>query len=102
MINVNDCECPICNGELKYYDSISRIIREKYRETEWIKIRRFRCNNCRVLHRELPECLIPFKQYDAEVIFGVVEGIITSETLGYEDYPCEAIMLKWIKQIKIT
>ena len=26
---------------------------------------------------------------------GVLEGLITCETLGFEDYPCEMTMIRW-------
>jgi hypothetical protein len=34
-------------------------------------------------------------RYESEIIIGVLEGLITCETLGYEDYPCEATMRRW-------
>ncbi|MEQ2698093.1 DUF6431 domain-containing protein, partial [Hungatella hathewayi] len=46
-------------------------------------------------HRELPDYIFPYKQYEAEVIRGVLEGFITCETYGYEDYPCEMTMVRW-------
>ena len=51
-----------------------------------------------MLHRELPKFLFPYKQYEADVIKGVLDGFITSDTLGFEDYPCEATMRLWIEQ----
>ena len=48
--------------------------------------------------RELGGLFFPYKQYEAEVIFGVLEGLITCETLGFEDYPCEMTMLRWLSQ----
>ena len=66
--------------------------------TEWIVIRRLRCTICGSLHRELPEELFPYKQYEAEVIIGVLEGLITCETLGFEDYPCEMTMSRWLAE----
>lgn len=38
------------------------------------------------MHRELPDFIFPYKQYEAEIIIGVLEGFITCETLGFEDY----------------
>ena len=29
---------------------------------------------------------------------GVIEGLITPETLGYEDYPCEMTMHRWMNE----
>lgn len=51
---------------------------------------------CGALHREIPKTIFPYKQYEAEVIIGVMEGLITCETLGFEDYPCEQTMARWI------
>lgn len=49
----------------------------------------------KTIHRFLPECVHPYKQYDAEIIDGVIEGLIDSDTLGFEDYPCEMTMKRW-------
>lgn len=98
MVSMDNTVCPKCGGQLKYFDTVKRIVRTKARQTEWINIHRLRCMSCGTLHRELPEELFPYKQYEAEVICGVLEGLITYETLGFEDYPCEMTMLRWISQ----
>lgn len=95
MVFVNDINCPICSGRLKYYDRVKRIKRTKNRVTTYIYIDRVRCVKCNKVHRLVPIELIPYKQYESEVIFGVREGLITSDTLGYEDYPCEETMKRW-------
>ena len=100
MISENTAVCPECGGGLKYYDSVQRIVRTKGGITTWIVIRRLRCENCNGVHRELPESIFPYKQYESEVILGVIEGLITSDTLGYEDYPCEMTMARWRLQAK--
>lgn len=97
MVSDNELVCPKC-GQLKYYDTVQRIVRTKGRRTCWIDIRRLRCVVCRAVHRELPEVIFPYKQYEAEVIIGVLEGVITSETLGFENYPCEMTMDRWLTQ----
>lgn len=98
MITENVSRCPACGGCLKFFDTVKRIVRTKARATEWIMIRRLRCTVCGSLHREIPDNLFPYKQYEAEVIVGVLEGLITCETLGFEDYPCETTMAQWITQ----
>lgn len=98
MVSADCLICPKCGGQLRYFDSVKRVVRTKARQTEWIEIRRLRCVECGMLHRELPEELYPYKQYGAEVIQGVLEGLITCETLGYEDYPCEVTMVRWLSQ----
>ena len=49
------------------------------------------------MHRELPDYILPYKQYEAPVINGVLDGSITPETIECEDYPCEVTMLRWMK-----
>lgn len=98
MVTGDKLICPDCGGELKYYDSVPRIVRTKRRITKRIKIRRLRCDECRHLHRELPDDIFPYKQYESEIILGVIEGLITCETIGYEDYPCEMTMIRWITE----
>ena len=95
MISVNESSCPICGGNLKYYDTVRRIVRTRARLMKKAYIRRFSCQQCGHVHRELPDYIFPYKQYEAEVIVGVVEGLITSSTLGFEDYPCEMTMKRW-------
>ncbi len=96
MVGEQVTVCPNCGGYLEYYDKVPRIVRSKRRETAWILIRRLRCESCRHVHREIPDMIFPYKQYEAELIRGVLEGLITSQTLGYEDYPCELTMLRWL------
>ena len=92
--------CPRCGGNLKHYGMVSRIVRTKNRATSWVKIRRLRCVKCGAFHREIPGFIFPYKQYESEVIVGVVEGLITHETLGFEDYPCELTMTRWCAVIR--
>lgn len=63
-----------------------------------MELRRLQCVRCGKVHRELPEFIFPYKQYELEVIKGVMEGLITSDTLGFEDHPCEMTMLRWTSQ----
>lgn len=87
--------CSACGRPLKYYDSVPRIVRTKARKTRQVKVQRFRCLHCGEIHRELPDYIFPYKQYETEIIHGVLEGFITCETIGYEDYPCEMTMIRW-------
>ena len=98
MIVINKTESPICGGKLIHYDRVKRIVRTKRRQTRYIYIKRFKCSECGSMHRELPNFIFPYKQYEAEVIKGVTEGLITAVTLGFEDYPCEMTMIRWRAQ----
>ena len=95
MVTVNETVCPCCGGDLKYYDRVLRIVRTKGRKTKYIEICRLQCVSCSKVHREIPDFLLPYKRYEKELVKGVVEGTITSDTIGYEDYPCEVTMERW-------
>lgn len=99
MVVAGETVCPHCGGGLKHYDRVRRIIRTKGRVTIWVVIGRSKCAICGSVHRVLPRSMLPYRQYESEVIFGVLEGLITSDTLGYEDYPCETTMIRWLAQI---
>lgn len=98
MIFRDEKTCPYCGQKLVYYDTVKRMVKTKNRKTHKIYIKRMVCRNCKTYHRELPSNVVPYKQYDAEIIYGVIEGLITPDTLGFEDYPCEKTMLRWTSQ----
>ena len=95
MVGFDISICPNCRGNLKYYDSVPRVRRTRGRTTDNVRIRRFRCLDCRKIHREIPDDICPYKQYESEIIQGVIDGFITSTTYGFEDYPCEMTMRRW-------
>ncbi len=91
-------ECPDCGGELKRYDSLKRPIKGKQGAKKVLYLDRYECMQCGKIHRELPDNVYPYKRYEAAIIDGVREGLITSETVGFEDYPCESTMKRWRTQ----
>lgn len=91
----NVSKCPKCGSSLKYYDRVKRLVRTKGGIKNWIKVKRFKCIKCNNLHRFLPEFIFPYKHYTTEIIEGVIDGYITSDTLGFEDFPCEKTMSRW-------
>ncbi|MDR1066203.1 MAG: DUF6431 domain-containing protein [Clostridiales bacterium] len=95
MISDNELTCPACGSVLKRYDKVQRIIRTIGGVSGYIEIRRLICVKCGMVHRELPDDIFPYKRYEAEIIKGVLKGRITSDTLGFEDYPCEMTMARW-------
>ena len=95
MLQENERTCPLCGGTVLYLDKVKRLVRGKHGVKEWITLKRFKCVNCGSIHRELNERVAPYKQYDIDIFEGVKEGLITEETLGFEDYPCEATMKRW-------
>ena len=101
MISYKDSICPCCKGELKYYDKVQRIIRGKGGYSKWVYIRRFKCLKCGLFHRELPIFIQPYKHYETDIIFGVLDGFIFHDTIGYEDYPCEQTMMRWLRTLNL-
>ena len=63
-----------------------------------IIVPRYQCVGCRCIRRYLPDYIYPYKQYESEIIDGVIEGLITCDTVGFEDYPCELTMIRWKTQ----
>ena len=66
-------------------------------EKRFIYMERLQCTNkgCNKLHNALPDKLVPYKHYAADVISGILDEVITRDDLEAEDYPCEATMLRW-------
>lgn len=95
MVRCGEYICPDCGAQLKYYDKVLRVMRTKRRHTTHIQIERYRCIKCNHTHRALPDFIFPYKQYESEIIIGVIDNLITCETFGFEDYPCEMTMLRW-------
>jgi transposase len=98
IIKRNEQTCPNCGGNLKRYDKVKRIVRLKARAVRNIELPRKKCINCGKVHREITDEILPYKHYEPAIVKAVLEGIITSDTLGYEDYPCEKTMIKWRSQ----
>ncbi len=95
MIRKNSRRCPICGCALKYYDTVMRILKKGNGASKKIYIHRYKCILCGGVHRELPDNVYPYKQYDSDIIDGVIEGYITLDTIGYDNYPCELTMARW-------
>ncbi len=101
MVYCGTIKCPNCNGDLKYYDCVKRIVRTKDGQSNWIVLDRLICVECGVIHRELPDYLLPYKHYEVDIIMGFSRGKLTSKDLEYEDYPCQLTIDKWIHMYDI-
>ena len=87
--------CPHCGTELVYRDTCSRHYKLDGGKRVWFRIRRLKCPHCKVLHRELPDVLAPFKHYRLDIIMGMLDGSLTTDDLKYENYPCEKTVERW-------
>jgi len=68
--------CPNCLAELNPYDRRDRTYRDGNGDRHCLSLRRLRCGNkqCRRIHTELPDSLIPYKRYAASVVEAVLSG----------------------------
>lgn len=95
-----EAKCPICGSLLCPHDSRKRRLKKYGGVCTYIRIRRLKCLECGKLHNELPDILVPYKHYAAEVIENVVDEIVTSDDLITEDCPCEETMRRWRRWIR--
>ena len=104
VISKEDCTCPDCGSPLCRRDKRLRVHKKAGGIKEWFKINRLKCTNenCQKLHNELPDCLSPYKHYDAELIGEVVDEVITADDLETENYPCEDTMKHWKHWIRLN
>ncbi len=64
---------------------------------QWYQIEVWRCNDCteQKLHRALPDFLAPYKHYNVDIITDIIDNVISSDDLGYENYPSDKTMFRW-------
>ena len=68
--------CPHCQDELQPYDRRDRKFKDEQGDWKILVIRRLRCRNpqCRRIHAELPDILVPYKRYGVCSIQAVLTG----------------------------
>jgi len=57
------------------HSTVKRHYRTEDGEKHWIRIRRLRCKECGKIHRQLPDAILPYKHYLAQVIENVLENM---------------------------
>ena len=69
---------------------------------KWYLIEVWKCDDCTVqkMHRALPDFLAPYKHYNVDIITDVIDDVIGSDDLGYENYPSEKTMSRWKEWFK--
>ena len=74
--------CPICGGVLGGFGKRKR----KYIDADGIRqiliIRRLRCCDCKHIHHELPDILVPYKRHCAETIEKIIDDRIDDADIG--------------------
>lgn len=97
MITDRTDRCPECGGIVKYRDKTKRMIRLEYGQREYIKISRFKCVSCGKIHRALPKELTPYKHYKTELINNMINDVVTTDDVPYENYPVDLTVQRWKK-----
>ena len=105
MITPEISTCPICvTTQLTVHSLRQRVLIFKEEEEENKKkklmIRRLFCAECKRIHHELPECIVPYKRHCAETIKKLIKDSSDSKNASKTDYvPCgrETVwrILKW-------
>lgn len=95
MVKTGERICPNCGGELRGYDHVRRTIRLGDDEKRTDILLRLKCSECGKVHREIPDYIEPYKQYEKDTIEGFIEDDLDNTILGYEDYPCEMTIKRW-------
>jgi len=66
--------CPDCNGALSVRSWRARMMIDGDGTKAVYQIRRLYCEQCRHLHHELPDCMVPYKRHCAETIEKAING----------------------------
>ncbi len=68
--------CPICSGALKVRDTKRRklICTTEEIVVRTYRLRRLYCTDCGKLHTELPDCMQPYKHYEADAIQAEIDS----------------------------
>ena len=76
--------CPICQTILLRRGTRQRIRYKSEEDKDVLIIRRLYCEKCKSIHHELPDCLVPYKRYSADVI----ENIVSNQVSQASQAPC--------------
>lgn len=76
--------CPCCGDRLTIIGSRKRKCMKGSGETITLNIRRLRCTQCKKIHHELPDFVVPYKRYEVDCIENVVGDPTTSDTAADE------------------
>ncbi len=66
--------CPICNGQFEVIGTRKRTLITSAGDKIILVIRRLRCLDCRKIHHELPDIVVPYKRHASESIETAVTG----------------------------
>lgn len=95
MVRESSALCPDCGCHFRPYGSAKRQIRLQFEEIRVTMVKRVKCIGCGHVHRVIPPGIVPFKQYEEDVIAGFVSGDLDSEDVGFESCPSDKTISRW-------
>ena len=99
VVALNESHCPICQAMLVMRATRERVWWLGNEEMRILLIRRLYCEDCKRIHHEIPDCLVPYKRYGADVIENIVSGEVRAK-----DLPCPSSTVSriraWWKAVK--
>ncbi|MGM0883647.1 MAG: DUF6431 domain-containing protein [Bacillota bacterium] len=63
---------PCCGEKLSVIGSRKRTLTSEEGEYHLLVVRRLRCAQCRKIHHELPDCVVPYKRYESTCVEQVI------------------------------
>ncbi|WP_084423417.1 DUF6431 domain-containing protein [Cohnella thermotolerans] len=82
---------PCCGEALSVIGSRKRKLTSEGGDRRMLVIRRLRCTQCRKIHHELPDCIVPYKRYESACVEQVVSEPVTPATVAADD----ATLRRW-------
>lgn len=78
-------------------DTVKRIVFRCGESCCLYRIRRLRCVSCRRIHRELPDFVLPFKNYDSQTVQGTLD--LTPDNCCNAD---DSTMRRWQRSFELS
>lgn len=82
---------PCCGEELSIIGSRKRKLVSEDGERRVLVVRRLRCTQCRKVHHELPDCVVPYKRYESACVEQIVSEPAALSTVAADD----ATLRRW-------
>ena len=74
--------CPVCGGFLGGFGNRERNYIGEAGIWQILIIRRLRCCDCKKIHHELPDILVPYKRHCAETIEKIIDDRVADADIG--------------------
>lgn len=76
IVNQDKRVCPDCGSPVSVRSSYPRKVKDASGEERLFRLRLLKCPIYEKMHAEIPDCMLTFKHYSAEVIEKVLSGEI--------------------------